>query len=73
VYLILQEYGSLIDAALEYYDAVGGEEASELSLRADDAPVNMYEDINPELIGGELAGWKLQLICLKAHAVGQQE
>jgi hypothetical protein len=49
----LQEYGQLIDAALEYYEAVGGEDAAELSLRPDDAPVNMYEDINPELIGGE--------------------
>jgi hypothetical protein len=46
-----QEYGQLIDAALEYYDAVGSEEAAEMVLRADDAPVNMYEDINPELIG----------------------
>jgi hypothetical protein len=46
-----QEYGQLIDAALEYYDVVGSEEAAEMVLRADDAPVNMYEDINPELIG----------------------
>jgi hypothetical protein len=47
----LQEYGQLIDATLEYYDAMGSEEASEMVLRADDAPVNMYDDINPELIG----------------------
>lgn len=47
----LQEYGQLIDAALEYYEAVGGEEGGEMSARPDDVPVNMYEDINPELIG----------------------
>jgi hypothetical protein len=47
----LQEYGQLIDAALDYYEAGGAEEGSEMALRADDVPVNMYEDIIPELIG----------------------
>lgn len=47
-----QEYEGLIDAALEYYDAAGDEATGGLEERPEDAPVNMFADMDPDLVGG---------------------
>ena len=52
MYCCLQEYEALIDAALDYYAVESAEATSVLEERPEDAPVNMYADMDPELVGG---------------------
>jgi hypothetical protein len=58
-----QEYERFIDAALDYYAATGGDAGPELAERPEDAPVNMFDDINPELLGGQ---WQQQQLLTTA-------
>lgn len=49
---ILQEMEELIDVALEYYDAAGDEAIGMIEERPENAPVDMFADMDPDLVAG---------------------